>query len=118
MIYQKEQLQECYEENEELLEEINECNCFDDIKQLIEWSMDSKESCNFDIIHYHITEEVETRDFNFFLTEKAYNEHIRINRHNLRNPKSYGVHCYRNEEMKTLYEIIHKLSDILTDKAK
>lgn len=58
--------------------------------------------------------EIREHGFNFFLTEKAYKEHLRCNRHNLSNPKSYGVHLYRNEEMETLYKIIHKLAKELS----
>jgi len=50
---------------------------------------------------------------NFFITEKAYNEYIRKDGHNLNKPQSYGIHLTRNKEMRQLYEIIHKLADIL-----
>ena len=68
---------------------------------------------DYDInIQYVTTEqEIKENNVNFFLTEKAYHEYIRRNGHNLTNPDSYGIHLFRNEEMKRLYEIIHKLAD-------
>ncbi len=50
---------------------------------------------------------------NLFLTEKSAEAYIDVNRHNLDNPKTYGVHLYRNPEMEKLYEIIHKLAEVL-----
>ena len=50
---------------------------------------------------------------NFFLTENACKLYIERNRHNLNSPDTYGIHLYRNPEMEKLYEIIHKLADML-----
>lgn len=47
---------------------------------------------------------------NFFLTEKSANEYIERNNHNLNKPGTYGIHLYRNPEMKRLYDIIFKLA--------
>lgn len=56
-------------------------------------------------------QEIKENSFNLFLTEKAYDEHLRVNRHNLVKPDSYGVHLFRNPEMEKLYNVIHKLAD-------
>lgn len=50
---------------------------------------------------------------NSFLTEDACKSYIESNKHNLNNPKSYVVHEYRNPEMEKLYEVIHKLAEVL-----
>ncbi len=50
---------------------------------------------------------------NCFLTEKACEDFIKSNSHNLSNPKSYVVHEFRNNEMKQLIELVHKLAKIL-----
>lgn len=50
---------------------------------------------------------------NFFITEKAYHDYISKDGHNLCKPKSFGIHLTRNSEMERLYEIIHKLADVL-----
>lgn len=46
---------------------------------------------------------------NFFLTDKSAKEFLERNRHNLTNPFTYGIHLYRNQEMKQLIDIIVKL---------
>jgi hypothetical protein len=47
---------------------------------------------------------------NSFLTEKACREHIRANRHNLDNPKTYLDHAYRNAEMDMLFKFLDELT--------
>ncbi len=39
---------------------------------------------------------------NFFFTQKGYEEHLLENRHNLRSPRPYGIHLFRNPEMKVI----------------
>lgn len=43
---------------------------------------------------------------NVFFTEKACEEHIASNLHNLHDPHSYAEHAYRNHEMKSVIELI------------
>ena len=50
---------------------------------------------------------------NFFMTEESAKNYIEQNRHNLSEPFTYGIHLYRNPEMTKLYEIIHKLAEVL-----
>ncbi len=50
---------------------------------------------------------------NCFLTEKACEDFIKSNSHNLSNPKSYVVHEFRNNEMKQFIELVHKLAKVL-----
>lgn len=47
---------------------------------------------------------------NCFLTEKACEKHIEINRHNYKNPHSYLNHAYRNSEMEKLFEFLGGLA--------
>lgn len=80
-----------------------------------------KDTFEADILEINI-QYIETKDIiptmntNFFLTEKAYHEHIRVNGHNLNKPKSWGIHLFRNEEMSKLYEVIHSLAEELKEK--
>lgn len=50
---------------------------------------------------------------NFFLTDKAAKEYVENNAHNLTEPFTYGIHLYRNPEMKRLVEVVHKLAEVL-----
>jgi hypothetical protein len=103
----KESLLECFSENKDECEEIYSIDSFE---HLASW-MDMNISSGLTIVPYRRGHEVKTNNFNFFLTEKAYHEHIRQNGHNLNKPKSYGIHLYRNDEMAKVYEIIHKLAE-------
>lgn len=47
---------------------------------------------------------------NCFLTSKACDEHIRINRHNLKQPVNYLSHAYRNKEMEMIYKFLTGLT--------
>lgn len=66
---------------------------------------------DIDIYAYERTSVPKKMQSNFFITEKAYNEYIEKDGHNLNNPKSFGIHLTRNNEMQTLYKIIHKLAE-------
>jgi hypothetical protein len=51
---------------------------------------------------------------NVFFTQKGYEEHMRLNGHNYRPPYSrdpgfFVMHAFRNPEIKTLLDIVHKL---------
>ena len=50
---------------------------------------------------------------NFFITEESAKNYIEQNRHNLSEPFTYGIHLRRNPEMAKLYEIIHKLAELV-----
>lgn len=43
---------------------------------------------------------------NVFFTKKAYEEHLRQNRHNLNNPTSYLFHAFRNPEMSKIFNFL------------
>lgn len=49
--------------------------------------------------HYWETE-------NVFFTEKGYEEHKRLNGHNLGEHRTYVIHAWRNPEMKTIMDLI------------
>ncbi len=48
---------------------------------------------------------------NAFFTSKACNEHIRINKHNLKQPVNYLNHAYRNDEMEMIYKFLLGLTN-------
>jgi hypothetical protein len=49
---------------------------------------------------------------NVFFTESGYSEHVRQNKHNLGEFRSYGICAWRNPEMKIVMESIHRLADL------
>jgi hypothetical protein len=60
------------------------------------------------------TDEIE-EDHNVFFTRKGYEKHMELNGHNYRGdwfqkPHSYTHHAFRNPEIKTLLEIVRRLS--------
>ena len=102
----KEDLLEEYENKDFIITRINACNSFSDLERDWElWNELEIESFDYDLV-----EDVSKMDFNFFLTEKACNDHIAKNRYHYRDPKSYGVCLIRNPEIERLYSIIHKLA--------
>jgi hypothetical protein len=59
--------------------------------------------------HWHY-QEIEKYD-NFFFTEKAANQHLKINGHNYESPKTYVKHAYRNSEIEDLLKAISIIID-------
>lgn len=59
-------------------------------------------------VHVHMDHYWETE--NVFFTDAAYEKHMQVNGHNYRKGevRSYGIHCFRNEEMKLIHETILK----------
>ena len=47
---------------------------------------------------------------NMFFTEKACEEHIRINKHNMVKPQSYVQHAYRNPELELIVKFLKGLT--------
>ena len=62
------------------------------------------DAMNYDLEHQY--------NSNLFFTESGYESHIKQNRHNLSNPRSYGVYLNRNSQMERLLRIIMKFSDL------
>lgn len=60
----------------------------------------------FRVVNYDYEHRLE----NAFLTEKACEEHIRINKHNLRQPQSYLSHAFRNPELEQVLSFICQLT--------
>lgn len=48
---------------------------------------------------------------NAFLTSKACDEHIRINKHNLKEPVNFLSHAFRNPELEQLLNILSELTN-------
>lgn len=102
------ELLEIFEDDEKSLEMLKE---HDSLYSL----QGSYEASKLGVEVYNVSREYESNEnnANFFLTEKAYYDHIRRNGHNLCEPISYGIHLHRNAEIEKLYDIIHKLADFL-----
>ena len=86
-------------EDKELISEVEELDC---------WQLD-------DFLRYDDFQKfyVDT-DYtysNAFFTSKACDEHIRINRHNLKQPVNYLSHAYRNAEMDMMYKFLIGLTE-------
>jgi len=106
----KNELLECFSDDKEIVEEVELFNSFE---QIADWGNYNGVRPELQSFYYKREHEVISNTANFFLTEKAYNEHLRVNKHNLNNPRAYGVHLYRNLEMEELFKIVHKLADSL-----
>lgn len=79
--------------NEENEAEFAELDSFD-IDEILEENYRKR---NVDIRHKYS---------NCFFTFKAYQEHIARNGHNLKNPRLYLFHAYRNREMDMLFKFL------------
>ena len=106
----KEEMLEYYENNSEILASVKKSDSFLNLIRNMRFRLSSPD---FYTVDYNTDHEVVSNSANFFLTEKAYNEHIKANKHNLKNPRSYGIHLFRNWEMEELFKIIHKLAESL-----
>lgn len=90
------------------------CSDIDDLRRH-ECEINNLLSENMHVYGYQIVNDYSPNLYggNFFLTEKSAKQYIESNRHNLRDPFTYGIHLCRNPEMEKLYEIIHKLAEVL-----
>lgn len=114
IFYEFDELFECisdyFGKDNESVKSINkDCNSLRDLSNSFE-----ADELEIDIFTYTNKQQPTLMNSNFFLTEKSYNDYLRQNYHNLNNPKSYGIHLTRNDEMRKLYEIIHTLANLLT----
>ncbi len=74
----------------------------------LEVTEDMAEEEDYYKCYYRQTEKI---SHNFFFTEKACKEHIRVNGHNLRNPQDYVIHAFRNPEIKNIIEGIKEITN-------
>jgi hypothetical protein len=49
---------------------------------------------------------------NVFLTDKGYQDHLDVNKHNLREHRTYGIHAFRNKEMESLLNLVDNYVDL------
>jgi len=49
---------------------------------------------------------------NVFLTDKGYKAHLEANAHNLGDHDTYGIHAFRNEEVKTMFEALDRVVEL------
>lgn len=80
---------------------------FESLEKTINWLSENDEEYEYkesDVVKWHYQEIDETK--NVFLTDEGHQEHLRINGHNLRNQNTYGIHAFRNREIKSLYALI------------
>jgi len=66
------------------------------------------EDCGFKRVFYR---NIERYSDNFFFTEKAAKEHLRINGHNLTKPQDYVIHAFRNDEIEGVIEAMIEIAN-------
>jgi hypothetical protein len=71
------------------------------------------EYCGFKKVFYR---NIERYSDNFFFTEKAAKEHLRINGHNLTKPQDYVIHAFRNDEIESVIEAMKEIVNKMEDK--
>ena len=71
---------------------------------------DILEQLKLEPLDIETTWEVSSFNTNVFLTEKACRQHIRINGHNLNEPKIHVSHAFRNPEMEDLFKAIREIA--------
>lgn len=59
---------------------------------------------------------VDGYDSSIFLTEKAANEHIRLNKHHYNNPQTYVKYFWRCPEIEKLFEAISDVCGVVWEK--
>lgn len=84
------------------------------IETIKEWHDDDEE---FEEEKWHIEPYYEDEYYdtvNVFLTDKGYEDHMKINGHNYRRGQydTYGIHAFRNEEIRSLYALIDSHIDL------
>lgn len=108
-------LEDC--EQSDIVDFIKEnCTDIDDLKNY-EYEIAYQTKDSFHVYGYNIVDTFNPNLHcvgNFFLTDKSAKEYIENNKHNLgKSAFTYGIHLYRNPEMKKLIEIIVKLGEKL-----
>lgn len=90
-----------FKTEDELLKWWNEGLDEDDLVKEVDDLVEGKDYDKFTMGYYWETE-------NVFFTDKGYEEHMKINGHNYRKGqvRTYGIHAFRNEEMKQVLETI------------
>lgn len=85
---------------------------FDTIKDLREWINDGVETYDqlSDVIEGKHYEEhymdYYWKTVNVFLTDIGVEEHLDKNRHNLGEHRTFGIHAFRNDEIREVYDLI------------
>lgn len=67
---------------------------------------DSRLEKKYEIRQFYVDEFEYT--INVFLTDQGYQDHLKINKHNLPKHDTYGIHAFRNKEIKSLFALIDK----------
>ena len=81
----------------------------DDTSELLYENLTSFEVEDILKENYHkVNVDIRYRYSNSFFTKKACEEHIRINKHNLDNPKSYLFYAYRNTELEMMFKFLNE----------
>lgn len=65
--------------------------------------------------HGDITEiytDIKYETVNVFLTDQGYQDHLKINKHNLGTHDTYGIHAFRNKEMLSLMSLVDEVIEL------
>lgn len=81
--------------------------------EMIEWFKEYEGDPEFEPaegIHYETYREgYYWETTNVFFTDKGYQDHLELNAHNLGEHRTYGIHAFRNPEMKLILETLQKI---------
>lgn len=91
---------------DEIEDEINKEQQYNFMFDISSIDEDNVKEYGFEKVFYR---NVERYSDNFFFTEKAAKEHIRINGHNLTKPQDYVIHAFRNDEIESVIEAIKEI---------
>jgi hypothetical protein len=95
------------EEIQNVVMEIEEFETIDEFNLLEDYEIEEiLENNGWNKVWYDYDTELE----NAFLTSKACDEHIRVNRHNLKDPINYLSGSFRNPELETVLKFLCELS--------
>ena len=102
-----------YNTKEVFVERISgDCRQKDSLAELIDYWNDGLE--DDEKINEWVEDEHYTRHFmeyswntvNVFLTDQGYQEHLKLNKHNLREHRTFGIHAFRNPEFEEVFKMI------------
>ena len=107
-----EDIEDYYGENSEVYIKFKKAGNFKEIYNSFELQ-DLIEEIEMDIYEVAFNDEVDLSNFNFFLTEKAANEYIEKDKHNLFMPKTFCAYLKKNDEMAKIINLFKKMADEL-----
>jgi hypothetical protein len=98
---------------DEIEDEINKEQQYNFMFDISSIDEDDVKEYGFEKVFYR---NVERYSDNFFFTQKAAKEHLRINGHNLTKPQDYVIHAFRNDEIESVIEAMKEIVNKVEEK--